>query len=440
MASTPIIYKPRINVETDTLDWPSDAISSLDFVCDETQFLPRGVIRYEDRGSRKLSEFRGLSMGTNITFCVTESDISNKYYKTGDASKYSYNLTPLTMADIASTKLNDGDATIEFLCEHPWKMFKDFSSHAYSGKANSEIIRSLVKDASSRGFNFEDINDELFNSSDESGEIPRYKCSEPDLDFIINKLLPYTTINKNPAIFFVDEKNNVHLDTFNNMFQKDPKMMIVMGMEQDITDDNKSLAQSMNGIITGNRLKIEIGDIDPTKFVSIMKPNVTFDDCSALFSYTGTLLPKVAVGKYSSSNTQSGYVPISLQSMATMKATDKKFYRNHMIDDLKAVALNEQSRFNSFFTIEVQTMFCGNMVTTGDNVYLVVPPDTNYTPALNDWMNGKWHVRAVRYEFSRPNNVFITKLTLTRPSFIFNKKTTTLFNYESFYSVGMGIY
>lgn len=196
----------------------------------------------------------------------------------------------------------------------------------------------------------------------------------------------------------------------------------------------------MNGITLGKGLTIEIGDSDPSKIIEIMKANVTFDDCSSLYSYTGTLLPKVSVGKYSASNTQSGYVPITLKSMATMQATDKKFYRHHMIDDLKAVALNSQNRFNSFFTIDVQTTFCGNMITTGDNVDLVIPPDTTGEKAVVDWMNGKWHVKSVRYEFNRDTRSYINRLKLIRPSFMFSKKSTTLDDYDLLYSVGMGIY
>lgn len=439
MADFPVIYKPRIELKSDGEEWPQDEVVSLDFVCDEDSFLPRCVIRFADPGYNRLSTFSGMGLGSTITFKIIDEDDSNEYLKQGNEKRYSYSLTPLTMADIVESQ-QSGSATLELLLEHPWKMFKDFTSHAYSGKANSEIIKDLIKNASSRGFKFEDIDNQLFLSSDESGQIPRYKCSEPDLDFIVNKLLPYTTINKTPAIFFVDEKNNVHLSSFNDMYRKESKMMIVIGSEADVTSENYNDASSMNGITLGNNLKIEIGDSDPAKMIEIMKTNVTFDDCSSLFSYTGTLLPKVAVGKFSAAESQSGYVPITLKSMATMSATDKKFYRNHMIDDLKAVALNSQNKFNSFFTIEISSTFCGNMITTGDNVQLVVPPDTTKDKALNDWMNGKWHVKSVRYEFNRDARTYVNKLKLIRPSFMFNKNNTTLNNYDLLYSVGMGIY
>lgn len=439
MAKAPVISKPRISIESDGKWLEYDAITSMDFICNESAFLPRCVVRFADPGGMKLSTFQGLGMGARVNFLVSDDDKDNEYRKSGNEKMYSYNLTPLTIADVAGM-FQGGQGDLELLLEHPWKMFKDFSSHAYSGKPNSEIIRSLVENASSRGFKFENIDSAMFSNSDEKGEIPRYKCSESDLDFIVNKILPYTTINKSPVIFFVDEKNNVHLSSFNDMFAKDPKMMIVFGTEAEITDENRAEAKAMNGITLASKRQYEIGDEDPAKLVEILKANISFDDCSALFTYTGTLLPKVAIGKYSESNTQSGYVPISLQAMATTDATDKKFYRHHMIDDLKAVALNAQNRFNSFFSIEVTTLFCGNMVTTGDNVQMVIPPDTAEKPALNDWMNGKWHVKAVRYEYDKMNDTFKNKLTLTRPSFMINKKNTTLYDYNYFYSVGMGLY
>lgn len=431
----PEIHKPELRIAANAYPIPNDAVDSFDFLVDELNHLPRCVIRFRDYGDKRLAGLHGLGLGAPITFNIVEADITNKNYDKGVKALTSLELTPLSISKMHSSSGPDFLGQFELLLEHPWKMFKDFSSHAYAGEANSEIIRKIIENSNGRGFDFEDIDNNMFFSSDEDGSIPRYKCGEGDYDFILNRVLPYTTINKYPANFWVDEINRVHLDTYKNMYQADPKVVVFLGNQADVNDDIKALGKATNGIAFARSKLVKIGTDDPSEIISIMKPQVSIDDVAHLLTYTGTLFPKIAGGQYKKGISDKSHIPIMFEPMTINDATSKKIYRNRALSDLKALAMREQEPFNSLFTIEVETTFCGNMVQTGENVFLYIPDDTTQTPASKHWANGKWHVRAIRYTYD--TGVLYNTLTLCRPSFDINKLNTSLMNIDDYYAVGM---
>lgn len=438
MKLVPSINRPELRITANNI-WPipDDAIESFEFIADESTFLPRCVIRFTDVGGKRLANLAGLGIGTPITFYIDETDTANPKYSIGKSvpNMTSYLLTPLSVAKVHSSGTGKGNDHFEMLLEHPWKMFKDFSSHAYAGKANSEIIKDLLNSAKGRGFEFESIDSEQFLDSDEDGGIPRYKCGEADLDFIVNHLIPYTTINRNPATFWVDEVNCVHLNTFKNMYQSGPKIVVFFGDEADVDDTIRAKTDSTNGLAIAKSRIVKIGTDNPEDIISIIKPEVSIDDISHLITYTGHLLPKISIGNSNKGTTDNSHLPIMLNAMLGSDASDKKIYRNHPLSDLKAVALHEQELLNSFFTIEVKTSFCGHLVHTGDNVDLYIKPDPSTTPMMDHWANGKWHLRAIKYTFEEGS--LQNTLVLVRPSFNINKSNTSITNIDDYYSVGM---
>lgn len=436
----PNIELPSLNVRLGGLNLlASDAYRSFDFIADEDSFLPRCVIRLSDKGGDAFRSFLNLSIGTKVEVTITEAS-DTKERKSGVKDNFSMNLTNLAIGAVYSNSkvLGFGDGGLEILCEHPWSIAQDFSPHAYAGKSNSEIIKSLVQNTSARGFGFEKINSEIFQSTDEDGNIPRYNCGEGDLSFIVNKLLPYTTVNNNPVVFFVDDKNNVHLESFQSMFSREAKLLIVGGNEEDVDDEIRAKAKSLGGLAVSSNLLAKIGDKNPDKFTKILKREISMDDCSALVTYTGKLLPKVAIAKHSQgSKSSKGYIPVSFDRMITSDATDKVCYTNHMYEDLKAAALNEQKDFNSLFKIDIDVSFCGHLVSVGDNVEIKIPVSKSEDgDTVNHWMDGKWHIKAIKYKWDPTSGVPGMTLTLTRPSFVFNS-TTTIANRDEFYGVGM---
>ncbi len=439
----PNIEIPSLNVRLGGLNiLASDSYKSFDFIADEDSFLPKCIIRLDDKGGDTFRSFFNLSIGTNVEVAITESlSETERKSNTNDTSSYSIQLTNLAISAVysSSDSVGYGSGNLELLCEHPWAITQDFNSHAYAGKSNSEIIKSLLQNASSRGFKFEDLDSEIFQSTDEDGTIPRYNCGEGDLNFIVNKLLPYSTINNNPVVFFVDDKNNVHLESFQSMYSKESKLLVVGGDEGDVDDTMRKRAAALGGLAISTNLLSKIGDKVPDRYTKLLKREISIDDCSNLLTYTGKLLPKVAISKYSQGKTSKGYIPVSLSRMITSDATDKVCYTNHMYNDLKAIALNEQKDFNSFFKIDIDVSFCGHLISVGDNVEIKIPilEDEN-GEKVNHWMDGKWHVKAIKYKWDPTAGVPGMTLTLTRPSFVFNSNTT-IANRDEFYGVGMTI-
>lgn len=415
---------------------PNDCFRSFDYVCDEDSILPKCLMRFTDQGNSLFKSYWGLETGSKVEVVVSEGSATPERIAETDTSSYSVELGNLTVGAVYSNETNTAvgaDGYLEVKCVHPWEVFQDLTAHAYAGKSNSEIIKGLIENSSTRGFKFNDIDSNIFNDTDENGDIPRYKCGEGDLDFIVNKLLPYTTINNLPPCFFIDDKNNVHLETFQSMFVKDAKLLIVGGNDEDVTEEQKLKASMMNGLAIGSELVVKVGNEAVDEYTKIIKREVSFDDPSSLSAFTGKLLPKIAIGKFSMGSNQSGYIPVSAAKVLLSDATDKVYYRNHNFKDLKAIALNDQKPFNSFFKIEINTTFCGHLISVGDNVELDIPAESGE----KNWLNGKWHIKAIRYRVD-PSHMLLMRLTLIRPSFLFNENSTTLMNPTDFYAIGTG--
>lgn len=428
------LSQPRLLVTLNNVSIPQDAISTFEFEASEDSPLPRCVIRFNDKGNARINDFYGLEFGSDVVFKIYDAEQDNA--KLNDTN--SYTLTPLTVAAVHSTQ-QQYSGFLEVLCEHPWRAFNDASQHAYLGEPNSEIIKSICINSSGRGFSFADFDSEIFLASDDNGETPRYKTGE-DLDFIMNDLLPFTTINKSPAKFWIDERNRMHLNSFQNMFMAESRLMVVQGNKETVAEEKlEDRMSSMKGVVFTKSPLLKVGDTHPDQIISILKTNVSFDDPSSQMTFSGTLLPKVAISKYkANSKTQAGYVPVSLRKMVMQDSLAKKFYRHYPLDDMKSYALNEQQRFNSFFEIETETTFGGQAVTTGDNVDFFMPAMKVNGASQVSWMNGKWHVKSVKYRWNAADAQLTMVLRLIRPSFMTNSKTSIL-SLDSMYSVGMTV-
>ena len=142
----PTITAPRLNVRFGGVNlMPNDSYKSFEFIADEENILPKCVIRLSDPDGAFFRNYWGLGIGSKVEVAITESAQSQERLS-GDAEKYSINLTNLAVGAVYSHEksLTSGEGQLEVLCLHPWELFQDFSSRAYSGKANSEIIKNLV--------------------------------------------------------------------------------------------------------------------------------------------------------------------------------------------------------------------------------------------------------------------------------------------------------
>ena len=153
--------QPHLSVLINGNEVDPSIIKNFELVCDEETHLPKAILKLNDRTGDKLSEFYGLQIGTTVKVGVVENDPAAE-------SRYVTLFTDLIIASL-SVEVQDETAMngmLQILLVHPWFFFKDYTSHAYLGKSNADIIKGLSTDSTNRGFQFPDIIDSLFDKSD----------------------------------------------------------------------------------------------------------------------------------------------------------------------------------------------------------------------------------------------------------------------------------
>lgn len=438
--------QPHLSVLINGNEVDPSIIKNFELVCDEETHLPKAILKLNDRTGDKLSEFYGLQIGTTVKVGVVENDPAAE-------SRYATLFTDLIIASL-SVEVQDETAMngmLQILLVHPWFFFKDYTSHAYLGKSNADIIKGLLTDSTNRGFKFPDIIDSLFDKSDETGSIPRYKCLESDYDFIMNKLLPYTTINGKPPIFWIDEYGNPHLKSFSSCFASTAKAVGIPHESASVTEHSDKLTKLVekngNMVFLMDNVFIKIGDENIDKIIKVLKSNVMYENNVTGKIYSGIYYPSIAISSVPTSDsvkTDGSRLPIDMVAMATVGVTDSKKFIHRNLNDAVALAANTQKPINNMFRIEVTGQFVGEHVSTGDNLYIFVPSkkdlevgDTSGTSSKSytHWISDKWHIRGVRHFIESDDMVVHTTLYLERPSFMINKDTTKILSIDSLYGV-----
>ena len=189
------VYKPVFVLDIDGLTLtPKDLHEvSIYFSLDRT--LPELTFKILDSNGTQISSlylYIGAKIGVKLCELRGEKDEPTQYM------------------DFIVTRFFDGfeqkdefmTGYIQVWCKPAWYMFGTYQGHAYPPMKLSELIKAVCSNA------IEDvglvIKDENFETSSDPGNLPRYKTGESDLDFIEQKLLPYTNIDDSNAFFFVN--------------------------------------------------------------------------------------------------------------------------------------------------------------------------------------------------------------------------------------------
>lgn len=390
---------------------------------DETTLLPTCNIRLHDIGGAHFSSFKDICIGSYVEVNIFEDSVTP-----ARIIKYPKFVIVAINSDI--TEMSSGEDTLELICSHPWALSKDYSSHAYAGMKNSNIIKNILSNSSNRPFKFL-MKDAYWEDSDEDGNIPRYKCLESDMDFITTKLLPYTTIKSSPALFWIDELSIPHLQSFKNLFTADTNTVFIPGYNFDVinTDQYKNYTK----IFGADSCTVSISDDNPEPFLNELKAKISYEEPKYTLTFSGTLPVKISIGNDTStknSKLNQGKLPLDLFTIINTKASDSKVYLNRNLDDEIALSINAQKILYNMFSINIDTYFCGDAVRTGENMSIYIP---KLSTGKIHWLNGVWHIRSVKHYLT--DEGMRSKLTLIRPSFTFNKDNTSIDNADSLYGV-----
>lgn len=431
-------------VYLDGLPLKSNTLKSFEFLCDIDNHLPRGILKLSDDSGQAMSEFTGIYIGATVQIIFTDTTADSD----ADAEEKTVTLCTLMVASIGEKPkdLAHISGAIEILCVHPWEFYKDFSTHIYKGKAHSELIKDICSNED-RGWKFK-IDAKNFDTSDEKGDIPRYKCGDSDYDFIINKVLPYTTISQSPPLFWVDEQNQVKLKSFNTLFKESAVCMATVQDSYDKSDNSKentifNVVKQFNGhVFMFDSGMIKIGDEDIGQFLRPMKGQ-GFMDMNNMTGSTiaGGLEPTLKIGKDSASAV-AAKLPVTAKVFTGQ--TDKKMFINRNVADMAKLATNTSSQFYNMFRLELAGEFCGEYIHTGDTVYVYIEQsddranDTN--KKLSHWISDKWLVKRVKHIFENTESGGRgrTQVTLCRPTFMLKTSKVYMPMLSSMYTVGNG--
>jgi hypothetical protein len=420
----------------------SGNITAFEIESDIKTMLPKGSISYRDSGGLEFSRFWGLAIGSTVDIVLsTDED------EAGKTNEYEYPTFYVTSVENAcenDVSLASGTIVIKF--GHPWFVFKDATNHAYKPMRMNDLIKAVLTDKSRGCEEFKIAADKFFLKTDDDGSISKYKVAESDLDFIRTKVIPYCSIQQQPAHLFCRENGEFLLSTFRKLFSQKPS--IVFGPTQEYfgdeivaetlqtVKDNFSITDDMIFSIGGLQFKIghkdQIEEFKP-RFVTEVVNNGSI---LAGGKMPGNLLKKETGDFFGN------LMPFATAFAMRTKATTTKILQNRSLLDIMTLFFNSSKVLDEMFTIAVETDSIVGTAYVGDTAQFILPAfkygDEEVKPKGNyvHWSAGKWLITKTKHEIDPDDqNRLLTKTYMSRPCFIGSKKTTSIVNPDFLYSV-----
>jgi hypothetical protein len=293
-----------------------------------------------------------------------------------------------------------GDYRIQLA--HPWAMQTDWSNHAYR-KKNSDIIKDLISAGDiKRGFKFKDIQ---IDSSDDQGVVTRYKIVESEAKFIHQKVLPYTTIDNQPAYSFVDELGVFHLHSFKKMYEQNAKLIVLPPMSDAISMGfhiENSPVQQLGiydgGWWIGKKFLEQLGNFKKTLYAENPHPDVALSFVAKL-----PYQPPIP-----------GYTLMKKEFIDSVASTDAAVFPFRTFEDIVRLNTNNNAVMNEYFQLSVTVDFAADLATVGTPVQIKL---AGADPTADHWMNGKWLVVAAEHsQHSDKGMRYYSKYLLSRPA------------------------
>lgn len=409
---------------------PSTNVETFEIVTSIEDILPKGVLTLNDQNGALIQEFQGLEIGSPVVFTTVGISEDDKDIQFGPLANLTLGANPNIMTMVGKPEL---------LLGHKWELQRDQSTHIFKGKPNSDIIKEILDDET-RGFAIP-YQDKQFQSSDEKGDIPRFKCGIDDYNFITKRLLPYTTIKSQQTFFWIDEYGYARLDSFDNMMVESPKALLVPQNQNELGEEKdkiNALLDSCEGnLVPYSGIEIKVGDENISTIIKSLKSRALIDGNTMLGSiFEGTIKPSLKTGTDTGSLIGSK-LPMFAWDFNDAK-TDFKIFANRNSADASAFAINSTRQFINMFRINLTTFYCGDTLKTGDTVYLYVRSSEHEDDGKNGktyWMADKWLVFKTRHYWSKEKRNMYSNLLLVRPSFYVAKKYTNMPNLDYYYGV-----
>jgi hypothetical protein len=368
-------------------------------------------------------------------------------------------LTARTLCDFVVTKVFDGfefgneqmGGFVQVWCKPAWYLMGNYQGHAYAPMKLSALIKKVCEDANP---NIRlKIEDERFTDSSDPGNTPRFKCGESDLDFIEQKLLPYTNIQDSNVFFFLDWFNRPNLTSFAKMVSAEPKVIVYpsIGIASTVQDKISKIVEQkgITEYYAWDKIQVKIGDEDLKKSFATMKKKISLENNETGKVYIANQQPKARMGK-DSDKAKMAKMPFNAMTMEYIEATSNEAYPNRLLPDALAMARNSDNDVIDFIELIIYVKGTADGFTCGETLLLLTPlrrvrVDKNdeskpVAEELNKknthWLSGKWLIKSVLMQQEKCNpDECTTVLTIVRPTLIYNVDTTTINKSNFLYSV-----
>jgi len=375
---------------------PPEYIESFKFSTSVFSAYPRAEIIYNDKEGRMMALLL-IKPGNFIQFVFQDIDTQKVY-----------EMTPLIVSGVESLDKDEGTGggktsslggQMKIHLIHPWEVYTDWSNQGFD-QSISDIVIDLAQ-RSKQGWSFSKI---AVDGTDDSQGTIRYKLQESESEFIVNKLLPYATVDSQAAYAFVNEKNEFHLHNFKALYGKESRAVLVPRPED--LSQSPATAKAL-AAFSGKKAPHFINDghwalgPDFKDQIRALSVSIMVEESKANVTFKGDLAYVTPIP---------GYTLIKKDYITSLVATSAVGIPHRLLEDAVRLVINHVGILNTFLTVTVTTTLILDVAMVGETIDLLLA-STPEEP--HHWMNGKWVIGQAEH-FAAESQYF-TQMLLMKP-------------------------
>ena len=342
---------------------------------------------------------------------------------------------PFSLTGVASDSSKEirsiqGDVTLTF--HHPWHVYRDVQNHAFAPMRHDDLVKKVISEGV-RGYPLPEPISSNFDKTDDEARLSRYKCQKSDLEFLLEDVLPITSIGYDAPYFFVDYWGDYHLKSFTKMINQPPRIFFgpkVSDLDNDKTRTKVTEYLNNNGIggdgyvSTQERSVVVYAPQKADLFNAELKPAFVVEDQNVGKTFAlgsrdpGTRMP----------GSTGIYYPMTTLSRQMQNGTSVKVGKNRLLGDSLSSVFGDGRVLNECFSMEVTTPFTGQYGMPGLTAVVYVEKvdyvnlETHEHYDADHWAEGVWLIAATEHYMTPNDHAVYTKTTLIRPNLVVKQK------------------
>ena len=383
-----------------------------------------------------------FSIGSVVRFAYLECTSD------GTPTKVSYTTRFIIQKLYDGFELNNTETMggyVQVNCIQAWNFYGDYLPHAYNCQKLGDLIKKICSNIKPEaGITVDSKN---FEKSEDSGSI-RYKTAMSDLEFITQRLLPFTSVDDSNALFYVNRTGVAYLSGFNTLYSKSEKLVIcptidgIIGAEKELD----AIKTKKNIKIHSPYISIESNIASNNDVIAQLKQKTYLYNHKDEEVIVGNQSLTIKLGK-DAKKVKRTYTPVKKTIIERPDATGTFCYLHRNYEEQVALAKNRLISTNNLLSVEVYLGSFFPEVQIGDTIFLWIPPQTvplntadengaieRSTDRKTHWLVGKWLI-ASEAVVTIAQGTVATRLTLMRPALNFEPENTTLSDYRGFYKI-----